>query len=173
MPEGEEGCGMQAKPIKACSIACLAQVDVRERAKREREVVKARGPPPPPTRWFRAPQACIGDLLSTWELLCLLTPLVGLAPLPFWRFEAALCPISVSPNSTPSASTESGDGGCKGGTQPRVERVLRTRKAKAADAEGSTPKGTNDGPPACGEQQVCMLYVLDCGMCVLPKSDNP
>ena len=44
-------------------------MNVQLKAKREREAVKARGPPPPSCRAFRLPMALVPDLLMVWELV--------------------------------------------------------------------------------------------------------
>ncbi len=48
----------------------------KARARREREALLARGPPPPPTRTPRLPPWLLPDLLTAWQLLMALAPLL-------------------------------------------------------------------------------------------------
>eukprot|EP00803_Ostreobium_quekettii_P001610 evm.model.scf_635.6 EVM.evm.TU.scf_635.6 scf_635:48276-49127(+) len=61
----------------------------------EREVVleEARGPPPEPIRDFRVAPDLVGEVLMIWEMLMFFTNIFQIPPFPFWRMEAALCPL--------------------------------------------------------------------------------
>ena len=58
------------------AAAAEAAAEARTRSKREREADAARGPPPDPLRSFRLPQPLLPDLLTVWELLQMLAPVL-------------------------------------------------------------------------------------------------
>lgn len=58
------------------AAAAEAAAEARTRSKREREADAARGPPPDPARSFRLPQPLLPDLLTVWELLQIMAPVL-------------------------------------------------------------------------------------------------
>ncbi len=62
----------------------------KARARREREALLARGPPPPPTRTPRLPPWLLPDLLTAWQLLMALAPLLQARALRHPRLPEAL-----------------------------------------------------------------------------------
>lgn len=58
------------------AAAAEAAEELRSRSKRERAADIERGPPPEPTRSFRLPQQLLPDLLTIWELLQTLAPVL-------------------------------------------------------------------------------------------------
>lgn len=64
-----------------------------EQMKRDKEADLARGPPPTVMADFRIPQELIGIALSVWDFLMTFHIPLEIPPMPFWRFDAALCPL--------------------------------------------------------------------------------
>ncbi|KAK9821217.1 hypothetical protein WJX81_001314 [Elliptochloris bilobata] len=85
-----------ARALAAAERAEEARLAVEERkaatkarVKREREAIVARGPPPQASQALRLPADLLPELLTVWELLATLASLLQVAPIPFWRLEAA------------------------------------------------------------------------------------
>ena len=64
-----------------------------EQLKRDQEADRVRGHPPPITTDFRLPQELLGLALSCWDFFMTFHVQLEIPAFPFWRFEAALCPL--------------------------------------------------------------------------------
>lgn len=64
-----------------------------EQFKRDQEADRVRGPPPAVTSHSRIPQELLGSALSCWDFFLTFHVPLEIPAFPFWRFEAALCPL--------------------------------------------------------------------------------
>ena len=81
-----------ARPVESLARADALAATAAAAAAKRRVSVKGRGEPPAPSRDFGVDPGMVGDALALWDLCARHADFFRLAPFPFARLAAALCP---------------------------------------------------------------------------------
>ncbi|KAK9824407.1 hypothetical protein WJX72_010057 [[Myrmecia] bisecta] len=134
--------------------------ETRIRVKRERAANEARGPPPEPTRSFRASMDRVPDLIMTWELCQALGQLLQLPPFPLWRLEAALFPgprdptFKAEPTSAEADALVSPGHTAKEGKKGKKARQHKADKEEKVARQGDAARESDAAAtPAAAEDE--------------------
>lgn len=119
--------------------AAAAAEALRQRQRKEKAASNLRGPPPPLHRDFRLPPDLLPDLLVVWEFTQSYGGILGLAPFPLWRLEAAVAP---GPTQLPAAQPAAPPDARRQGkaAADAVDPIIRTRR-KREEGEASAGSG--------------------------------